>query len=336
MSLGKIGTVCQVGSFNRKTQTFTQAKGTTIGTITQKSLLQICGVSSIDDLTQDIINIHRDKLTDKLIGKLKQNINALYNQLIFVAGMPTQCHMLRISSNLLPMFDHPQFKTLYSESVLKLVDVLLARCKRVIDEHDIIVCCHPDQFNVVNSESENVRLKSYVCLYMHKYFMERVTDSSKSCINVHLNGNLDHLPEIDRGLYSDLIPWISLENEDKNGKLFTADVLNTLQVCEKYGIKMLLDLHHHYALTGDQISINDSIIDRIDATWNGQTPIMHLSQGKDSSTDRKHSDFIEDNILIEYATDFLHIAHIEIEAKAKSSAVLDFYNNVLKCELNHK
>jgi UV DNA damage repair endonuclease len=162
--------------------------------------------------------------------------------------------------------------------------------------------------------------------------MERLTDVSKTSINVHLNGNLDHLPELDQGLYQDLIPWLSFENEDKNGKKFTGDTLNTLLVCEKYGIKMLFDLHHHYALTGDQVSINDSLVDRIVATWKGNTPIMHLSQGREEPTDRKHSDFITDTDLATYAADFLHITHLEIEAKAKTSAVLDFYNQVQKCD----
>ena len=65
------------------------------------------------------------------------------------------------------MFDHPNFSQLYDAQLLKLIDVLLARCKRVIDNHNIIVCTHPDQYTVINSEAEAVRLKSYRVLYMH-------------------------------------------------------------------------------------------------------------------------------------------------------------------------
>lgn len=333
--MNKIGTVCQTGVFDKSTGKFKQAKDTTIGTITQKAMLQLCGVSSVDQLTDQHIIDNRQKLSDKLTSKVKQNLNALYNQLLFVAEMPTQCHMLRISSNLLPMFDHPNFSVLYDDQLLRLVNVLLSRCKHVIDKYSIVVCTHPDQYTVLNSESETVRLKAYKSLYCHKYFMERLTDVNKASINIHLNGNLDHLPELDQGLYSDLVPWLSFENEDKNGRLFTGDVFHTLAVCEKYNIKMLLDLHHHYALTGDQLCINDSVIDRIVATWNGNTPIMHLSQGRDEPIDRKHSDFITDNDLIAYAANFLHIAHVEIEAKAKTSAVLDFYRDIQNFEADH-
>ena len=333
--MNKIGTVCMTGHYDQQKQKFIQAKDTMIGTVTQKSMLQLCGLSSITELTDQHITDNYNKLSVKLTAKVKQNLNALYNQLIFVSQMPSQCHLFRISSNLLPLFDHPNFSQLYDADLLKLVDVLLARCKRLIDKHDVTVCTHPDQFVVINSESESVRIKAYTTLYCHKYFMERLTGSATSSINIHLNGNLDHLPELDQGLYSDLIPWLSLENEDKNGKLFTGSVENTLQVCEKYGVKMLLDLHHHYALTGDQIDINDSLIDRIVATWNGYTPIMHLSQGRDESTDRKHSDMITDTDLISYATNWLHIAHLELEAKHKTTCVNQFYLDVKKCETDH-
>ena len=333
--MNRIGTVCMVGSFDSDKQKFTQVKNTTIGTITQKSFVQMCNRVSVERHVTDYIKYSKDSLTAKLTAKVKQNLTALYNQLTYIADMPDQCKMLRVSSGLLPMFDHPVFAGLYDEQLLKLVDVLLSRCKRVIDKHDIVIATHPDQYTVINSESESVRLKSYRALYMHKYFMERLTTVEKTSINIHLNGNLDHLPELDQGLYADLVPWLSFENEDKNGRLFTGDVYNTLAVCEKYNIKMLLDLHHHYALTGDLISINDCVIDRIVATWNGFTPIMHLSQGRDHATDKKHSDFITDRELVSYAANFLHIGHIELEAKAKTGAVMQFYQDVQKCGLSH-
>jgi len=331
--MNKIGTVCMVGDFVNGE--FKKAKDTTIGTVTQASMVKLCGVDSIDEVTPELVQANFKKLSDKLTPKVKQNLNALYKQLLYISEMPSQCHLFRISSELLPMFDHPLFSVIYDESLLKLVDVLLLRCKRIIDKHGITVCTHPDCFNIINSDKETVRTKSYKALYMHKYFMERLTTSDKTSINIHLNGHLDHLPELDQGLHSDLIPWLSFENEDKNGKVFTGSVENTLEVCERYGIKMLFDLHHHYALTGDQLSINDSLVDRIVATWKGHTPIMHLSQGRDNPTDKKHSDMITDTDLIEYASDFLHIAHLEIEAKAKTTAVKDFYHNVKQCELDH-
>lgn len=323
---GKLGTVCMTGTFSNGK--FKAYENTTIGTITQRSMLNICGVKAVTDLTQSHIQQHYTTLQAKLMSKLKQNLLALRTQLQHIAAMPDNCRMFRISSGLLPLFDHPMFSTLYDDNVLAFVDSELAKAKRIIDFYSVRVCTHPDQYNVVNSTTDAVRAKSYTALYYHKYFMERLTTSVQSSINVHLNGNLDHLPELDQGLYKDLIPWLSFENEDKHGKLFTGSTINTLQVCERYNIKMLFDLHHHLALGGTQLSFDDPVVKRIIATWNGCQPIMHLSQGKDSATDRKHSDYITDTTLIRYAEQFLSIADIEIEAKAKLCAVRDLVNSL--------
>lgn len=315
-----------VGSHNNGK--FTAAKDTKIGTITQKSMLQLCKVDSIDQLTDRAILDNWQPLQDKLTSKVKQNLNALYNQLQFIANMPSECHLFRISSGLLPLFDHPQFNVLYDVNLCRHVDVLLARCKRLIDSHGIRVCTHPDQYTVINSDKEEVRQKAFTALYYHKYFMERLTTADQTSINIHLNGKLDHIPEFDQGLYSDLIPWLSFENEDKTGSVFVADTYNTLAVCERYGVKMLFDIHHHHVMTGDHISVNDSVIDRIVATWQGVRPIFHLSQGKDHATDKKHSDFISCPDLIAHSSNYLYLGDIEIEAKAKTSAVLNYYNSV--------
>ena len=322
----RIGTVCMTGTFNDGK--FKAYKDTTIGTITQRSMLNICNVDVIDDLTSEHIQQHKQALQAKLLSKVKQNLQALRNQLQHIASLPIDCRLFRISSNLLPLFDHPMFSKLYDQAMLAVVDVGLLKAKNIIDFYDIRVCTHPDQFVVVNSTTESVRVKSYTTLYYHKFFMERLTTSDQTSINIHLNGNLDHLPELDNGLYADLIPWLSFENEDKNGKLFTGSTINTLEVCERYNIKMLFDLHHHLALEGEHLPFNSNLIQRIVDTWQGVRPLMHLSQGRETSTDRKHSDYIDNDCLVVYAREFLKVADLELECKAKGSAVSMFYNAV--------
>lgn len=319
----RIGTVCMVGTFDGGK--FKAYKDTTIGTITQRSMLNICNVDIIDNLSNEHLLQYKTQLQTKLLLKIEQNLRALRNQLQHIASLPTDCRLFRISSNLLPLFDHPMFSKLYDQSVLDIVNGGLLKAKNIIDFYDIRVCTHPDQFVVVNSTTEAVRLKSYTTLYYHKYFMERLTTSGQTSINIHLNGNLDHLPEIDNGLYADLIPWLSFENEDKNGKLFTGSTINTLEVCERYSIKMLFDLHHHLALEGEQLPFDSELIQRIIATWRGVRPLMHLSQGRETSIDRKHSDYIDDDCLKSYARQFLKVADLELECKAKGAAVSQFY-----------
>ena len=50
-TFGKLGTVCMVGDFDKSTGKFKAVKDTTIGTVTRKSMLQICKLDNIEDLT---------------------------------------------------------------------------------------------------------------------------------------------------------------------------------------------------------------------------------------------------------------------------------------------
>lgn len=324
-----LGTVCMTGIFDKSKSTFTAHKDTKMGTVTRKSMMQICGIDDPSLLTLDVVSKNSIKLKAKLLPKVKQNLNALYNQLVFVSGMPTECHALRVSSDLLPLFDHPVLGSLYDEDMLSVVDMLLNRCKKVIDSHNIVVSTHPDQFVIINSVSQDTRNQSFATLIYHKYFMERLTTFDKSCINIHLEGNLDHLPEFDNGQYSDLIPWLSFENSDKNGKIFTGDTQNTLSVCEKYGIKMLYDCHHHLVMTGEYLDVGSTTFKRIISTWGNQTPFFHISQSREvDQVSRAHSDFIDNSMVIEQAKILSALGCLEVEAKAKTSAVLDLFSKV--------
>ena len=327
--IGKLGTVCMTGDFNKSIGVFTAAPNTKMGTVTRKSLLQLCNIDDPDLLTSDLVKVNYSKLKSKLFPKVKQNLNALYNQIVYISNMPDSCKMFRVSSDLLPMFDHPVLSEIYDNEMLSVVDLLLSRCKSVIDKHNIVVTTHPDQFNIVNSTNVETRKQAYRSLYYHKYFMERLTIADNSCINVHLEGNLDHLPELDQGLHSDLIPWLSFENSDKNGKVFTGNTKNTLAVCEKYKIKMVYDCHHHFVMTGDYLDTNSTTFKRILATWKGRPPVFHVSQSRESDkVVRAHSDLIDDLKVIEQTKNLLMFGNVEVEAKAKTCAVVDLYNKI--------
>lgn len=267
--IGKLGTVCMTGTFNKEKQTFAAYPDTKMGIVTRKSMLQLCNIDDPNLLTQEIVIKNIDNIRNKLFPKVKQNLTALYNQLLFVSRMPSECHMLRVSSDLLPLFDHPVLSTIYfyDNKVTDFIDIMLAKCKTIIDKFNIIVTTHPDAFNIINSVSESVRQQSFRSLNYHRYFMERLTTADKSCINIHLEGNLDHLPELDNGYHLDLIPWLSFENSDKNGKIFTGNTKNTLAICEKYNIKMLYDCHHQLVAEGNYLDFDSTTFKRILKTW---------------------------------------------------------------------
>jgi len=69
-------------------------------------------------------------------------------------------------------------------------------------------------------------------------------------------------------------------------------------------------------------------------TWQGQTPIFHVSDSRDHSGDtpRKlspHSDYINCSKVVKLTKELLEIAHFDIEAKRKNKAVLDLREKLL-------
>ena len=345
MNNNKLGTCCIITEGlkvdNKGTRSYPAKKGYGLGKVQQTTLDKILarGIYSdhknVKDDPEERSNIlQKDPVKfslcyEKLSSKVKQNLQALKTCLSYIASLDPDLRLFRIGSDLLPMFDHPDYKALYTTELLTIVDNGLKACKKIIDDKGITVTCHPDQFNVINSDNDLVRLKSFECLRYHKYFMERLTTSDQSCINIHATGKLDHIAELDNGLYTDLIPWLSFENDDTNKR---AGVLQTLQICKKYGIKMLYDVHHDLCENlGDNLAIDDpntmqSIID----TWKGCKPFFHVSDSRSpSGTTAKelspHSEYIKGDKAILYTKKLLQYGHVEVEAKAKQLAVFDLF-----------
>lgn len=326
----RLGTCCMVGEVIDGN--FKSFKGTTIGTVQQSALDKLMGFDKNSDITRSehlssISNIKLSLLKQKLYSKVKANITSLYKQLEVISNYNLNMKMFRISSGLLPMFDHPDYNILYDHELKTVIEAGLKRCRRLIDINNIIVTTHPDKFTVINSDKKEVRLKSFRTLEYHKWFMERLTTYDKTSINIHLNGKLDHIPEFDNGEFSELKPWLSFENDDI---IVRAGVIPTLEICEKYNIKMVYDIHHHLVeLENDFLLLprytNSELIKRIVRTWKGETPIFHVSTSKNSKGTTKkelspHSDTIDNAFFFVVVRNLLEIAHFEVEAKHKNVA----------------
>jgi len=331
----KLGTCCQILDANGK-----QYKDTVIGTVQQTTLDKLLHGASLKDdakTRSELLCVNLTgvkKCRDKVLTKVKQNLAALLAQLKHVSRMPEDCRMFRIPSNLLPMFDHPQYSMLYDDKLKTLVEYGLKLCKRVIDDHNIVVSCHPDQWNKVCSDKESVRLKTFATLEYHRYFMEQLTTYDKSCINVHCDGALDHTPEFDQGYYSELRKWLSIENDAINT---SAGVIDTLDYCNKYNLKMVYDVHHDLCEnSGKRHTADDErIMATIINTWQGQTPIFHVSDSRDPDGDtpkklNPHSDYINCPKLVDRVGELLEFAMVDVESKKKNLSTLDLRNKLLK------
>ena len=171
--INNLGTCCIITSGlkidSKGVRTYPSHRDFKLGTVQQAALDKLLLGSDYKTLKDNpshrltlLQNPLKHKLCyDKLTSKVKDNLKSLKNCLKFVATLNDGMRMFRIGSDLLPMFDHPEYKNLYDNKLLSLIDYNLDSCKNIIDQHNIVVTCHPDQFNVVNSDRESVRLKSF-------------------------------------------------------------------------------------------------------------------------------------------------------------------------------
>lgn len=337
--LKRLGTCCQIGTVTNNT--FTKLPHTTIGKLQVSYLDKIETSGLMRDLANakrrakshwltdiynnlqyhpDIANYVRYRYVQ---SKALSNCSALLTQLQYVSQWDPHLRFLRISSDLLPLFDHDVYGTLYTPELKSQVSEYLAECKRVIDKYDIRVSTHPGQYNKINSDKAHVRANTLRCLEYHMWFMEQLSSpQAGAVINVHTDGALRELPEIDRIRASGLDKWLSFENDDMSANATTELTLN---MCEQYGIRFVFDIHHHYVQTGEHITPDHPLVQRGLATWGVTRPKFHFSQQRFTNPTNKrqkasHSDMITDPKLLELAGLYIEHGDIMIEAKFKNVA----------------
>lgn len=331
MSQFKISACCQLGEMvtNKKGVTeFKQYDDCKVGTITITSMAKLCGIDHRDDLTIGHVVANKPKLQSKLISKLKQNLQALNNQIKRVSQYPDSLKAFRITSNLLPLYTEPRFAPLYDSKIMSMIELSLSNTGKIAIDNSIRLSSHPSQFTTLSSDKDNVIDKSIIDLEHHVMIFKMLGMTPEDhgvVINIHANGKSFTLPERAKHLFN----WISLENDE--GK---AGHKKCLMLCQKYDIRYVFDLHHYYCETGDRLDVNSDMMHDILNTWGTQRPIFHLSQPRSVNGNHKdlcaHSDIIDDKELIEYTAPFLYYVGLDIEAKHKNVASEKFYQDVQK------
>lgn len=110
---------------------------------------------------------------------------------------------------------------------------------------------------------------------------------------------------------------IVLENDD-----VSYDIIDTLNLCEKLNIPMVLDYHHFQVNNNNFLKIED-YIERIFDTWK-TLPKIHFSSPKSNKEKRSHADYIDVDNFIDFIERIKFINKdfdIMIEAKAKDDAI---------------
>jgi UV DNA damage endonuclease len=263
----------------------------------------------------------RDAAIRKLERIAKSNIDNCLRLLKHNAG--NQIHFFRLSSRLIPLANHEELldwdyiKPL-EESFKKIADYLI--------QHPMRIDFHPDHFVVLNTPNKEILANALKTLVMHKKLLLGMGINTEHRCVLHVGGGYE---DKEKALEQFIHNWayinpaiqkmIMLENDDT-----TFTVKETLYLCEKLGIPMVFDYHHHLANHEEDDWKEDW--ERIVDTWR-QSPLpvkMHISSPRSEKEFRAHADFVDPEMFLNFLMGIkvtVPEIHCMIEAKQKDAAL---------------
>ena len=289
----------------------------------------------------------KDVAEQKLWDLTKQNLQNTLNLIVKVSSLPEGLRMVRISSEILPVYTHADWSYFYKrQDVLKLMEYCFAKIGEVARSNNVRLSFHPGQFTVLASENPGI-VNNSIDEFEYHADMARMMGYGKTFqdfkINVHISGKLG--PEGIRAAYKRLSPearnCITIENEENAWGLDDALSLSDL-------LPIVLDVHHHWCREGEYILPTDDRVKRVIDSWRGVRPTMHYSLSRedylvghsasvkpdmDKLKDlgykkaklRAHSDFYWNTSANDWVLGFLPTHDIMCESKAKNLASFSLY-----------
>jgi UV DNA damage repair endonuclease len=294
----------------------------------------------------------------KIFDIANKNCQVLWNQLNYLAALPAERRLFRITSTFLPAFTASDLKSIYSDPAIKnLLEVQLGPVREFTERYGIRLCSHPGQYTVLSSLKPEVVEASIEDLEYHAYLAELMGfgDSWHSCgfaINIHANNNIDpglvrFLDIFQTRLSKTLQNLLTIENDE-----FSCNVDDL--VASRIGdhIALVLDIHHHWiASKGEYIAPDDPRIDCFKNSWRGQRPLGHFSTSQQSELQslsfedldklpnykdlianggkvrdlRKHSNNCWNMAVNRWALSHMSWTDLEVEAKGKNWAAQTLY-----------
>jgi UV DNA damage endonuclease len=249
----------------------------------------------------------------RVLGELyADNLSRLDGALSFCEARGLRLY--RMTSGLFPFADDEA-----GADVLEEFRERVAETGRRATRLGIRLVLHPDQFVVLNSDSEQVIANSFKILETHAHVMDLLEQprSSWALIEIHggKGGRADRLVENIARLPEAVRSRIAFENDEY---IYGAEEI--LDVCRRAGVPMVFDAHHHIVHEKLDSYEHPSVAHYVGAareTWPDPSwQLVHISNGRTSFGDRNHSDLVET-----MPEAFRSVPWIEVEAKHKELAI---------------
>jgi UV DNA damage endonuclease len=234
----------------------------------------------------------------------------------------------RMSSDIFPWMSEYEITELYNFSQ---ISAKLTEIGNFVIESGIRVSMHPGQFDVLCSPNPAVVKKTIKDLNQHAQIMDLMglPINHRFPVNIHLGGTYgdkesaaQRFCENFTKLAESTQKRLVVENDDKAAQYSVRDLY--LMVYKKIGTPITFDYHHHRFNTGDLTE--EQAFSLAYSTWDC-TPLYHYSSCKKTFEDssviaRSHADHVYEKIRT-----YDHNIDIEVEAKSKDLAVIQYLKN---------
>ena len=289
----------------------------------------------------------REVAEQKLWDLMVQNIESVRKLVERVGTFDDQLRMVRISSDLLPVYTEPTWSYYWRRpDVVRYLETHFREVGVIARRDNVRLSFHPGQFTVLASDNPDIVTRSIEEFEYHAD-MARYMGYGKTFqdfkINVHIAGRAG--PEGIRAAYKRLSTearnCITLENEENSWGL--DDCLSLSDI-----IPTVLDIHHHWIREGEYIQPGDDRVKRVVDSWRGVRPTMHysvsredilvkhdvftrpdmaklLAEGYKKQKLRAHSDFYWNDDVNRWALSFLDTHDIMCESKGKNLASMKLW-----------
>jgi UV DNA damage repair endonuclease len=295
---------------------------------------------------------------ERLWQLMERNIKATTKLVEKVGELPNALRMVRISSDLLPAYTERSWSYFWRQADVRAFAAMgFARIGQIARDRNIRLSFHPGQFCVLASNNDDVVTRSIEEFEYHVdmarwmgYGREWHDHGFK--INVHIAGRLGPAGIV--AALSRLSPearnLITIENEENAWGL---------DDCLSIGrdVAIVLDVHHHWVNTGEYIVANDDRVKQVESSWRGVRPTLHyscsredilgphdpvvmpdmfalLENGYKKQKLRAHSNFMWNQAVNMYVSEFWDNFDIQVESKGKNLASFALYEELCSNKLN--
>ena len=298
---------------------------------------------------------HPQEAEQRLWDLMKRNIEACYKLVDRVGTLDEDLRMVRLSSDILPVYTEPSWKWFWRQSdVRAYAEREFARVGDLARKNAVRLSFHPGQFCVLASASEGIVERSIEEFEYH-VDMARWMGYGKTFqdfkINVHISGKQGPVGVINAlaRMTPEARNCLTIENDE-----MTWGIDASLELADHCAL--VLDIHHHWVKTGEYIEANDDRVKKIGDSWRGVRPVIHysvsredclidhpqhirpdlpalLEAGYKKAKLRAHSGFYWNSAVNAWALSHWQWADIMAESKAKNLASFVLYENAKRLGL---